>query len=435
MKKKVLAAMICVSMLFSYGCGASGSQLDAPNTAQPTQEEAQVTQPPVEETSQEEAGDEETSNDKTQLSDFEIPEVNIAPSAIPDNAALAFVHDMKIGWNLGNTLDAFNDSEVNELKIESSWCGIKTTKEMIDDIHAAGFNTIRVPVSWHNHVDEEFNISEIWMDRVEEVVNYGLDNGMYVIINIHHDCREECFYPDYAHLDTSKQYVKRIWEQIAERFGEYDEHLIFENLNEPRLVGHPNEWWIDNANQDCIDAIDCINQLNQVFMDVVRGSDHEMNRNRYVMISGYDASPDGALHSNFVLPQDTAENKMIVSIHAYTPYNFALDLSGTDYFDSDAEFSVRDIDYFMKRLYDKYVSQGTPVVIGEFGALNKQNNTQARVDYATYYIAAARAKGITCVWWDNNNLTGSGEQFCLYYRKGRSFVYPDIITGLMKYAD
>lgn len=373
---------------------------------------------------------------------YEIPEVVMADFEIPDNDALSFVRDMKIGWSLGNTLDAFlAGGYANELDSETCWVSVATTKEMIDDIAAAGFHTMRVPVTWHGHfVDDDFTISEVWLNRVQEVVDYGIDNGMYIILNIHHDTQEDCYFPNTAHLEQSIRYITAIWTQLSARFADYDEHLIFEGMNEPRLVGSSHEWWIDNNSEECLDAIACINTLNQVFVNTVRAGGGN-NGSRYLMVPGYGASPDGALHNDFVLPRDPgeAENRIIVSVHAYTPYNFALqspnDSGSKSTFDAGETGSTSDIDYFMDKLYNHYISQGIPVVIGEFGARDKDHNTQDRVEYAAYYIAAARARGITCLWWDNGALDGTGEIFALYDRKRGYFAYPDIVDALMKYAE
>ena len=161
-----------------------------------------------------------------------------------ESEALSFVKDMKIGWNLGNTFDAIDCNWLSdEMQYESAWCGAVTTKEMIDALKEAGFRTIRIPVSWHNHLtDENHTISEAWINRVQEVVDYAIDDDMYVIINIHHDFSKEYIYPSSEYLEQSKIYVTDIWEQIAERFKDYDEHLIMESLNGPRLVGTADEW-------------------------------------------------------------------------------------------------------------------------------------------------------------------------------------------------
>lgn len=457
----MIVLVIAMALFLSNGCGAYESYtLKTTPEADPDRDDAGDTQTDSADGQENEDGSGDVQADAEGIGDaqaddegsgnadddaepsYEIPEVVIAEFEIPDNDALAFVHDMKIGWSLGNTLDAFlTGGYANELDSETCWVSVATTKEMIDDIAAAGFHTMRVPVTWHGHfVDDDFTISEVWLNRVQEVVDYGIDNGMYIILNIHHDTQEDCYFPDTAHLEQSIRYITAIWTQLSARFADYDEHLIFEGMNEPRLVGSSHEWWIDNNSEECLDAIACINTLNQVFVNTVRAGGGN-NGSRYLMVPGYDASPDGALHNDFVLPMDPgeAENRIIVSVHAYTPYNFALqspdDSGSKSTFDAGATGSTRDIDYFMDKLYDRYISQGIPVVIGEFGARDKDHNTQDRVEYAAYYIAAARARGITCLWWDNGAFDGTGENFGLYYRRGGYFVYPDIVDALMKYAD
>lgn len=378
----------------------------------------------------------------TEVPSITVPEFSVEKKEIAMNDALQFVQDMKIGWNLGNTLDASSDTNSsNELSYESSWSGAVTTQEMITAVKAAGFNTIRIPVSWHNHVEgENFTISEVWLNRVQEVVDYAVNEGMYIILNIHHDIAEGYYYPSEEQYETSSRYMSSIWTQVSERFADYDDHLIFEGINEPRLKGTNYEWWLDLNNDECKEAVDCINRLNQVFVDTVRATGGN-NATRYLMVPGYCASPEFALIDQFVLPTDldTNENKIIVSVHAYTPYNFALQ-AATDSA-STSEFSIvdkkgtADIDNFMERLYTKFISNGTPIVIGEFGARDKSGNLQARTEFAAYYVAAARARGITCVWWDNNAYVGTGENFGLFERKSLTWKYPEISDALIRYSE
>lgn len=462
MKKKVwitiMAAALTLGML--TGCGDAGAasgemtQTDVDSEAGADTESNSVADDTKETESSESAENSEgtdnsqgaessesagSSTEETEP-ELEIPEVNIAPQEIPDTEAFTFVHDMKIGWNLGNTFDAFRESPfANELESETQWVGVATTQEMIDDIQEAGFNSIRIPVTWHPHVDENYQISETWLNRVQEVVDYAYNNGMYVILNIHHDNSKEFMYPSTEYLEQSVNYVTTIWQQLAERFKEYDQHLIFESMNEPRQVGTAWEWGL-SGNAECKDAIACINEINQAFVDTVRATGGN-NQNRYLMIPGYDASCDGVMHSGFVLPTDAegVKDKLIVSVHAYTPYSFALQAEGesgsSSVFDSDAAWYTTEINTFMNKLYNKFIKEGVPVVIGEFGSRDKSSNTQSRIDHATYYIAAARARGMSCFWWDNNAFTGSGELFGIYNRRDGYFVYPEIISALMKYAD
>ena len=364
-----------------------------------------------------------------------IPDVKLDKYSVPENEGMEFVKNLKIGWNLGNTFDAVdmnNITKENELDYEKGWCGAITTIDNIAAIKAAGFNTIRIPVSWHNHVDEQNKISDVWMKRVKEVVDWARACDLYVIVNVHHDNALDWYYPDSEHLEQSKTYLTTIWQQIADAFKDYDEHLILESLNEPRLVGTNYEWWIDKNNDQCKDAVSCINQLNQLFVDTVRASG-SVNATRWLMCPGYAASADGALNDGFVLPTDSA-NRIIVSVHAYTPYNFALNAGGTDTFNASSDSDVREITNFMDNLYGKFILNGTPVLIGEFGARDKAN-LEARVQFSAYYVAAARARGMSCVWWDNNAFSGSGENFGLLKRQTNVFMYPDIVQALVKYSE
>ncbi len=347
---------------------------------------------------------------------------------------LEFTASMGIGWNLGNTFDGHDESKAaDNTKTETAWQNDVTTPELIQAVHDAGFDTIRIPVSWHNHLmDDQDTIAPKFLDRIQEVVDYAYNDGMYVIINIHHDNDKEdnCLYPDKEHQKRSEEYVKHIWTQLSARFQDYDQHLIFEGMNEPRLVGHNNEWWIDPNNQDCKDAIEIISGLNQTFVDTVRASGGN-NANRYLMCPGYCASPDGALNAGYKLPADTADNKLIVSAHAYFPYHFALEEGGTAQFDSKKTSDTSDISTFIAKLYQKYVMTGTPVVIGEYGAMDRGGNTRARADYAGYYVKVALKHNMPCIWWDNNNLTGSGETFTLFNRKTCEPFAPEIVEAMM----
>ncbi|MCR5594932.1 MAG: cellulase family glycosylhydrolase [Lachnospiraceae bacterium] len=377
------------------------------------------------------------------LSDgISIPELTINDLDVPKGSAFDRVYSMGVGFNLGNTFDAYNDGGFSdEMAIEEYWQHTYTTQEMIKDIHELGFDTIRIPVSWHNHVDDDLNISAQWLDRVNEVVDWALDEGMYVIINIHHDNHQEAggFYPDSAHMDQSKRYITRIWEQLSARFINYDYHLIFESMNEPRLVGHENEWWINKANKDCQDSIECINELNQIFVDTVRASGGN-NTSRYLMCPGYCASVDGAINPGFKLPIDPeepevsyADGHILVSIHAYTPYSFALEYPGVDNFDQTSTNSTRDLDSFMNSLYTTFIKNGIPVVIGEFGCRDKNGNLQDRVNFTSYYVRMARARGMACLWWDNNAFSGDGELFGIYNRKDPDKSNYDMLAALMAY--
>lgn len=365
-----------------------------------------------------------------------IPQVKgVIQQPIPDNDAMAFVKNMKIGWNLGNTFDAINDGHVkDEMSIESYWCGVKTTEEMIDAVHQAGFNTLRLPVSWHNHVDDSFTISEQWLSRVQQVVDWAVQRDMYVILNIHHDVYPQYMYPNSENYATAEKYVTTIWQQLAERFQSYDQHLIFESMNEPRLKDTAQEWWFNQNDPLCLDSADCINRLNQAFVDTARASGGN-NADRYLMVPGYCATPDAVLSTEyFHLPQDTADNKLIVSVHAYKPYSFALDANGTDEFSATNTSQYTEVVSFLSKLYKTYVANGIPVVVGEFGAVEKNGNLADRAELYAYYLTAASARNIPCVIWDNNVHSGSGERFGLLDRKNLTWPNEILVQALMQYA-
>ena len=461
MKKRItktiaimLALVMTSACALMTGCGAeSDDTLTLPQISEPakddtatpdaqtesseTEETSETDEPDVSETDTENE-DLEADMSETQLSDgITIPELSMPKLNVPDNETFAFIDKLGVGFNLGNTFDAYSDpTPADEMSTETCWHHTYTTEQMIKDIHAYGFDTIRIPVSWHNHVDDDVNISPEWLDRVNEVVDWAIDDGMYVIINIHHDNHAEAngLYPDNAHMDRSRKYVGRIWEQLSERFKDYDEHLIFEAMNEPRLVDTEHEWNFIPGNKECHEAIDCINELNQIFVDTVRASGGN-NATRYLMCPGYAASMDGGTNPFYEFPTDTESNegKIILSIHAYTPYSFALEYPGVSDFSVEDKSKTNEINTFMNKLYMDYVSQGVPVIIGEFGARDKNGNLQDRVNYAAYFSAMANARHIPCVWWDNNEFTGSGELFGIYDRNNPENSRTDIIYALMEY--
>ncbi len=397
---------------------------EAENTAETAKEET--------ETSVETTGEETTGTDR-----MDVQNENMT--------TLQFARQLAIGWNLGNTLDAYiGDAGCNQgLSSETCWQHTKTTPAIFTALKEAGFETVRIPVSWHNHFTDvsSHTIDPEWMERVAEIVDYAVDADLYVIINIHHDNGSENgrYYPDPAHLDDAKSYIGDVWTQVAERFQDYDEHLIFEGMNEPRMVGDQNEWWIDEERQECIASIRCINELNQLFVDTVRNSGG-FNTSRYLMVPGYCACPEGVLNKNFEMPVDSAkevygESRLILSVHAYRPYEFALNIGGTPTFSASDSSQTKEITWFMDELKKKYISKGIPVVIGEFGALKKNDNLSDRVAFSEYYVKQAKAHDIPCIWWDNAATSGGGELFGIFNRANGTFDFPEILDALMTYKE
>ena len=335
-------------------------------------------------------------------------ETTTAPveETLPQNTMTgeALMNELKIGWNLGNTFDA-PDGEV-------SWGMPFTTAEMIQKVKELGFNTIRIPISWHKHVSDapEYTIDENWLRRVETVVNYALDAGMYVIINSHHD--NSVYSPTPENQEAGKTYLTAIWTQIAKHFAGYDYHLIFQTMNEPRVEGSSYEWSVNTKNEDCMASLEVINVLNQAAVDAIRATGG-YNAQRWIIVSPYAANSTAALLSSFRLPDDPA-GKLIVSVHAYSPYNLCLNVNSDVTTFSKADYS--DISGPIKSLYRTYVSNGIPVIIDEMGCLNKEND-EARYEWAKYYIATAKEYGMVCCWWDNGITTLGTEGFGILNRR------------------
>lgn len=359
----------------------------------------------------------------------------------------AILEDMGLGWNLGNSLDATGGSG---LDTETSWSNPKTTQALIDKVKSLGFNTVRVPVSWGKHVSgSNYTIDSAWLARVKEVVDYCYKNDMYVILNIHHDTKSSAsasgagYYPRSSAYSSSEKFVTSVWSQVAEYFKDYDYHLIFETLNEPRLIGTSYEWWFNKWSipSEVKDAIDCINKLNQKAVDTIRATGSN-NRGRLIMCPGYDASIDGATVSGFKLPTDISGNKnrIAVSVHAYSPYNFAMNVGpgSTSAYTSSIKSELRDL---FNTLKSNFRDRGIPVVIGEFGSTDK-NNTAERVKWATDYTALAKKNNIPCVLWDNNafaryngsSIILNSEYHGYINRKNNTVTSPakDVIEALMK---
>ena len=324
------------------------------------------------------------------------------------NTATELVSFIGTGWNLGNTLDATGGG--NSLYSETSWGNPKTTKAMIDAVKKQGFNTVRVPVSWGNHTTgNNFTIDSQWLARVKEVVDYCIDNDMYVILNIHHDTSTQYYYPSSKYKTQSVKFVKSIWTQVAKYFKDYDQHLVFETLNEPRLVGTGDEWWfnVNYPNDNVRDSISVINTLNQTAVDTIRAAGGK-NNDRCIMVPGYGASIDGCTTSTFKLPNDSTPNRLIVSVHAYTPYNFALNANGTAEFKDNLKSEV---DYLYSTIKSHFIDKGIPAIIGETSASNK-NNKAERLKWAQYYMGKSAEYGVPCMLWDNNVFNGSDKGEC-----------------------
>ncbi|WP_350286826.1 glycoside hydrolase family 5 protein [uncultured Croceitalea sp.] len=322
-------------------------------------------------------------------------------------SSVQIVSEMKTGWNLGNSLDV-------EGPDETFWGNPVTTRAMIDQVASRGFNTLRVPVTWRFHQGSapNYTVEESWLDRVEEVVNYGRANGMYVILNVHHD--DPWIIPTYEKGDEVKDRLSKLWTQIANRFKGYSDYLIFETLNEPRHENTAEEWTGGTA-----EGRDMVNQYHQVSLDAIRATGGN-NSSRQIMISTYAASTIPQAMDDLVIPNN--DEKTIISLHSYFPFPFTLEGTDTTWGTDDDKAQL---EAEMDRIKTKFTDNGKAVVLGEWSSGN-QNNLNDRLTHASFYANAAAERGFASVWWDNGNSGVSNDGLAIFNRQDLTWPFGNI---------
>lgn len=233
--------------------------------------------------------------------------VQIDKGTMHGYTAEELISQMKTGWNLGNSLDSLGGGE-------TAWNNPATTQLMIDMIRDGGFDIIRIPVTWGHHMGgaPDYTVDADFMDRVNEVVDYAIADGMYVILEIHHE-PDSWLIPDSEHMAEVEPQFTALWQQIAERFKDYGDKLVFESMNEPRVKGKPHEWTGGNE-----DERDCVNRLNKVFVDTVRASGGN-NAERVLLL----ATHAQAVTEPALAGLELIDDKYVgVALHAYIPYSF-----------------------------------------------------------------------------------------------------------------
>lgn len=308
--------------------------------------------------------------------------------------ALEATAEMAPGINLYNTLDAYCWYDDQGLESETCWGNPYTTPEMVAAFAERGFKTIRIPVTWYNHMGAypDYIIDPAWMDRVEEVASYAFDNNMYVIINIHHDDYDESkagtwISPTYEKQDTVIDQVEKVWAQIATRFRDYGDYLIFETLNEPREKGSPQEWTGGSTEHRAV-----VNAFNLAAVNTIRGTGGN-NESRFIMLPQVAANGGTAMEDLIIPNNDT---NTIVSFHAYDPFWFCLDENGSSTWGSSAD--IASLRNNLKTISDHFIANGQAVVLGEWGAGDKDNYAD-RVTYYDVHANACVEFGITSVVW------------------------------------
>lgn len=319
--------------------------------------------------------------------------------------ASKFMEQINVGWNLGNSLDSCvdtgrNDGSVTPSYYETAWGNPPVTKELIDRVSQSGFKAIRFPVTWYynTYVNEngKLCIQNAWLKRVKEVIDYAIENDMYVILDSHHDAN--IIWANMADIEEVSSNVSSLWEQIATYFKDYDEHLLFEGFNE--INDKRNSW---TYNEDSAEAT---NLLNQLFVDTVRNTGG-YNTERILVCNTYLNEDSEEVLNSFVLPTDIVEDRLLIDIHSYnTSFNQDIDIQ----FKTIAEFSQ---------------AQKAPVIIGEFGTTDSFVPAEYRAEHAGNYIARANDYNLKCFWWDN------GSNYKLFSRTDNTIAEEDIIYQLM----
>lgn len=309
------------------------------------------------------------------------------PAAFRILSGEELTQDMGAGWNLGNTMDGHTGFSPGE----TVWQPYKTTKALIKSVHDLGFNTVRIPVTWGTMIDDEngYAINEKWLSRVQDIVDYCVSQDMYAIVNIHHDGAEQTGWLRIATQDQDalEEKFAGVWKNIATAFRDYDEHLILESMNE-----------VKGVNMTVVEENAVIMKLNQIFVDTVRGTGAN-NAQRFLMVPGKYNFIDSVCNeeNQFSLPKDSVEHRLIVSVHDYSPNNFCLGESM-----KNAECTPKMItrnDKELRPLYDTYTSKGIPVVVGEYGCVNK-NNPEERALYLEAMNRMFRKYKLVGVYWD-----------------------------------
>ena len=322
----------------------------------------------------------------------------------PMLSAAETVRDMGLGINLGNTFEScgdwINGSTVQNY--ETAWGSPVITKEMIQGYADEGFGVLRIPVAWSNMMSSDYTIHPDYLARVREVTDWALDAGMYVLLNIHWDGG---WWEGFAEPDKKDECMKkytRIWEQLAEAFGDEDEHLIFESLNEEgcwdSLWNHYSHSTMPEKNT----AYALLNEINQTFVDLIRGTGGK-NAERCLLIAGYATDIEMTCDRLFEMPDDPA-GRCILSVHYYTPPTFCILEEDADWGKARSNWGTEDdIDQmyqYMEMLKYRFTDAGVPVIIGEYGCPHKNKDNESIRKFVTKVCEMALKRDICPVLWD-----------------------------------
>lgn len=335
-----------------------------------------------------------------------------------------------LGWNLGNSLDVPEG--------ETEWGNPTVDAAMLQTVADAGFDIVRIPVTWSLFTGPapNYTLDAARLSRVEQVVGYALDAGLHAIINLHHDGADELDGVEWLTLndesggisDATNQLVEQrfsaVWTQIANHFKAFDQRLLFESMNEIH----------DGYDAPDPEYYPIINNLNQVFVDIVRASGGN-NATRHLVVPGYNTNIEYTL-AGFEAPQDPTPDHLVLSVHFYDPWPFAGEGSspawgngapGADSWGQE-DHVVNQFD----ALETTYVKNGLPMIIGEYGAVNATGSESYRRYYMEFVTQAACQRGIVPIYWDNGGIGSGPDSFGLFNRTSKAVVFPDILQAMFR---
>lgn len=316
------------------------------------------------------------------------------------------VASMGLGFNFGNTLDSYPVGSwftgTTPTAYETSWGQPVTTKAMVDFLKSEGFGAVRMPVTWTQHIDKDGNIDEAWLNRVQDVVDYVIDNGMYCILNVHHDTGADdgesvhWIKADVDNYTSNKAKFENLWTQIATRFQNYSHKLLFEGYNE--MLDASNTW---NAPLNT-SSYTALNNYAQSFVNAVRSTGGN-NATRNLIINTYAAASGDAVLNNLTLPTDNVDGHLVVEVHTYAPWDW---FSTKGKWDSSCSAEIASM---FTRLNNTFISKGVPVIIGEYGthgssSVSKTSTStqiQAAADQAADIVKQAKSYGAATFYWNS----------------------------------